>query len=82
VAGIAGRSIFGRCTIRGAVEVGSGGVGVVGRCSSMRRRSVGGTMRPGTTGGFEILRTSGVGAAAAIGDSTWAVAGGAMTTVS
>ena len=28
-------------------RVGSGGVGVVGRCSSMRSRSVGGTTRPG-----------------------------------
>src|SRR4051812_10162282 len=48
VDGIAGRSTrgAGRGTARGA-EVGSGGVGDVGRCSSMRRRSVGGTIRPG-----------------------------------
>ena len=37
----------GRGRARGGGVVGSGGVGVVGRCSSMRRRSVGGTMRPG-----------------------------------
>ena len=41
-----------RLAARGAApcaarRVGSGGVGVVGRCSSIRRRSVGGTMRPG-----------------------------------
>ena len=33
---------------RGAGCVGSGASGVVGRCCSMRRRSVGGTIRPGT----------------------------------
>ena len=42
---------IGRCTTRGVGDVGKGGVGVVGRCSSMRRRSVGGTTRPGV-GGF------------------------------
>src|SRR5262245_54590378 len=49
----AGRSTrgCGRGTTRGAGVVGSGGVGVVGRCSSMRRRIVGGTTRPGV-GGF------------------------------
>ena len=41
-----GRSTLGRCTTRGAGAVGNGGVGVVGRCSSMRSRKVGGTMRP------------------------------------
>ena len=46
-AGLAGRSVLGAgLGIRGGA-VGSGGVGVVGRCSSMRRRSVGGMMRPG-----------------------------------
>ena len=38
--------------IRGGAFICSGGVGDVGRCSSMRSRRVGGTMRPGTTGGF------------------------------
>src|SRR5258708_4759806 len=61
--GIAGRSpaglgATGRGTTRGAGDVVSGGVGVVGRFCSMRRRSVGGTTRPGT-GAF------GVGACAA-----------------
>ena len=53
--------------MRGAAEVGNGGVGVVGRCSSMRSRKVGGTMRPGI--GFEIFGTAGVLGAAAIGVS-------------
>ena len=39
---------MGRCTTRGAGVVGSGWVGVVGFCCSMRSRSVGGTSRPGT----------------------------------
>jgi len=54
-AGMAGRSVLGaagRGTTRGAGVVGRGGVGVVGRCSSIRSRSVGGTMRPGVTAGF------------------------------
>src|SRR5437764_12613836 len=44
-----GRGAPGRTT-RGAPAVGSGGVGAVGRCSSMRRRSVGGTTRPAAGG--------------------------------
>jgi len=53
--------------MRGAAEVGKGGVGVVGRCSSMRSRNVGGTMRPGI--GFEIFGAAGALGAAAIGVS-------------
>jgi hypothetical protein len=48
--GVAGRSVrgaVGRGAGRDAECVGSGGVGVVGRCCSMRSRSVGGTTRPG-----------------------------------
>jgi hypothetical protein len=50
-AGGAGRSVLGtgRGTTRGSVLLGSGAVGVVGRCSSIRSRSVGGTTRPGVT---------------------------------
>jgi len=68
-AGIAGRSLFGaagRGAVRGAGDVGSGGVGVVGRCSSIRRRSVGGTTRPGVTVGFAGGVSRGVTVAAAM----------------
>src|SRR4051812_36879228 len=81
VAGIPGRSTFGRGAMRGAGDVGSGGVGVVGRRSSMRSRSVGGTIRPGTTGGFETFLISGASGAAAIGDSIFGVAGSRAATV-
>jgi hypothetical protein len=67
VVAIPGRSVFGRGAIRGAGEVGSGGVGVVGRCSSMRSRKVGGTTRPGM--GLATFGTSRVAGEAAIGDS-------------
>ena len=45
-----GRTGAGRTAPRGGACVGRGGVGVVGRCSSMRNRSVGGTTRPGVAG--------------------------------
>ena len=65
VAGIPGRSggrgVEGRGTTRGAGCVGSGGVGVVGRSCSIRRRSVGGTMRPAVT---DLAKGSGTAAAA------------------
>jgi len=67
VAGITGRSVLGRGAIRGAGAVGSGGVGVVGRCSSMRSRNVGGTTRPAL--GFAILGPSCATGAAAIAAS-------------
>src|SRR5262249_22237879 len=54
VAGIAGRSVLGadgRGTMRGGAVLGNGAGGVVGRCSSMRRRNVGGTTRPACAGG-------------------------------
>jgi hypothetical protein len=66
---MAGRSVrgaAGRGTTRGAGVVGRGGVGVVGRCSSIRRRSVGGTTRPGVTVGFAGGVSRGVTVAAAI----------------
>ena len=67
----------GRWTTRGVVEVGSGGVGVVGRCSSMRSRRVGGTTRP--AGAF-LGAAAGAGAgAAAIGASTGAGDGSAAS---
>ena len=69
-AGIGGRSVLGaagRGTARGA-DVGSGGVGAVGRCCSMRKRSVGGTIRPGV-GSFGAGGAGGGGGAAATGDS-------------
>ena len=71
VAGIPGRSVLGRGALRGAGEVGSGGVGAVGRCSSMRSRKVGGTTRPGL--GFESFGPSGVADDAAIGTSACGV---------
>src|SRR4029453_14100942 len=51
--GAGGRSPLGPCRVagRGSGDVGNGGDGAVGRCSSIRRRSVGGTMRP-AVGGF------------------------------
>src|SRR5438876_7792311 len=82
VVGIAGRSTFGatrgasRGCARGPGDVGSGGAGVVGRCSSMRRRSVGGTTRPGV-GGFGAGVGTSTGGAAASG----AFAGGASCAV-
>ena len=48
--------------------MGNGAVGVVGRCCSIRRRSVGGTMRPGE-GTFDTGATGGDGGAAATGIS-------------
>jgi hypothetical protein len=62
--------------------VGSGGVGDVGRCSSMRSRSVGGTTRPGT-GGFGVaaggatVAAAAAAAAGAAGASPLAELGGA-----
>jgi hypothetical protein len=56
--------------------VGNGAVGVVGRCCSIRRRSVGGTMRPGE-GTFDTGATGGGGAAAGISGTTVDAATGA-----
>ena len=67
--GIAGRSgAFGRRTTRGAGVVGSGGVGVSGRRSSMRSLSVGGTTRP-AVGAFAGVLAAGAGAAAKAGSA-------------
>src|SRR4051812_49109415 len=64
---------MGRWTARGGGVVGSGCVGVVGRSVSMRKRSVGGTMRPGATfgaaGGAAAGGGGGAGAATATGGS-------------
>jgi hypothetical protein len=70
--------------IRGGAVVGNGGVGDVGRCSSIRRRSVGGTTRPGvaafgggaSTGG---AATSGWAALATCAAGTGVSTGGAST---
>src|SRR5205809_882654 len=83
VVGMAGRSGgfgAGRDTARGAGAVGSGGVGVVGRCSSIRRRSVGGTTRPGAAGlaigaGGSTAGGAGAGGAAATGTSATGAGG-------
>src|SRR5436190_7234240 len=83
VDGIAGRSTFGatraarRGADRGAGDVGSGGVGVDGRCSSIRRRSVGGTTRP-AVGGFGGAGARGASAAGAAATGV-ATAGGSWT---
>ena len=79
VAAIPGRSVFGRGAIRGAGEVGSGNGGVVGRCSSMRSRKVGGTTRPEM--GVATFGTSCAPGAAAMGDSVLVVKGSAVPTV-
>src|SRR6185436_20111497 len=56
--------------------VGSGWVGVVGRSVSIRRRSVGGTTRPGAGLG---AAGGGAGGAAAIGAAAGGGAGGSST---
>ena len=70
---------IGRCTARGGGVVGSGCVGVVGRSVSMRRRNVGGTMRPGAGRGA-AGGAAGAGGAAATGGSTSGTTGGGSTT--
>jgi len=65
-----------RGATRGAGVVGSGGVGVVGLCSSMRSRSVGGTTRPGA--GFAA---SGAGGSRGDSGAGAAVTGGAAASI-
>jgi hypothetical protein len=73
--------------MRGTGDVGSGGVGVVGRCSSMRSRKVGGTTRPvgvvfggGATGAAATARGSASSALVGAGVSTAGSLGAAMAT--
>ena len=81
--GAAGRALFGASlgAVRGAGDVGNGGIGVVGRCSSIRRRSVGGTTRPGV-GTFAGGSTRGAGATGGSGvvATTGATGGGGAAT--
>ena len=67
---------IGRCTARGGGVVGSGCVGVVGRCCSMRSRSVGGTMRPAGGFGADAAGAAATGAAGCAGAGVSVAAGG------
>jgi hypothetical protein len=81
---MAGRSGFGagRGTTRGAGCDGSGGVGVVGGCSSMRRRIVGGTTRPGVGAfaGAAAGVSTGAGVSSTTGSPAGSTAGGGSIT--
>src|SRR5258705_77245 len=84
--GTAGRAPFGASLGdgRGAADVGSGAIGVVGRCSSMRRRNVGGTTRPGAGVVFAGGSTSRAGGASGCSgcDSGIASTGASTTSTS